>query len=140
MTRISYIRIDAYDRVVGGGKLRNTPSDSLESRYIQSDADLNAMLNSETVFVWDGAQFVDTGESKTVAPYFVWSKEQNGWIDGRDLDQKKADKWVEIKAARDAQEFGTFDWGGYTFQCDEVSQSTGRCNHPSQTYRTPERL
>jgi len=122
MTRISYIRIDAYDRVVGGGKLRNTPSDSLVSRYIQSDADLNAMLNSETVFVWDGAQFVDTGESKTVAPYFVWSKEQNGWIDGRDLDQKKADKWVEIKAARDAQEFSQFDWGGYTFQCDEVSQ------------------
>jgi hypothetical protein len=54
--------------------------------------------------------------------YDIWDEVNGGWIDGRDLDQKKADKWVEIKAARDAQEFGTFDWGGYTFQCDEVSQ------------------
>ena len=39
-----------------------------------------------------------------------------------DLTLAKSLKWDEIKAAREAQEFGTFDWGGYTFQCDEVSQ------------------
>lgn len=39
-----------------------------------------------------------------------------------DLTDAKAQKWAEIKAARDAQEFSTFDWGGYTFQCDDVSQ------------------
>ena len=39
-----------------------------------------------------------------------------------DLTLARDVKWVEIKAARDAQEFSEFDWGGYTFQCDEVSQ------------------
>lgn len=122
MTRKAYIRIDACGRVVGGGNLRNTPSDSAEFSYIESDVDLGAMLNSATFFVWENGQFIDTGEPKTAAPYMVWSKDQNGWIDGRDLSEKKADKWAEIKAARDAQEFSQFDWGGYTFQCDEVSQ------------------
>lgn len=31
-------------------------------------------------------------------------------------------KWDAIKAARTAQEFDSFEWGGYVFQCDEVSQ------------------
>lgn len=39
-----------------------------------------------------------------------------------DLTLAKSAKWSAIKAARDAQEFSQFDWGGYTFQCDEVSQ------------------
>lgn len=39
-----------------------------------------------------------------------------------DLSIAKGHKWDEIKAARGAEEFGSFDWGGYTFQCDEVSQ------------------
>jgi len=38
------------------------------------------------------------------------------------LDYSKNLKWTEIKAARTAQEFGSFEWGGYVFQCDEVSQ------------------
>ena len=39
-----------------------------------------------------------------------------------DLALTRSVKWEAIKAARDAQEFSQFDWGGYTFQCDEVSQ------------------
>lgn len=39
-----------------------------------------------------------------------------------DLALARSVKWDAIKAARDAQEFSQFDWGGYTFQCDEVSQ------------------
>lgn len=39
-----------------------------------------------------------------------------------DLTLARGVKWAEIKAARDAQEFSEFSWGGYTFQCDEVSQ------------------
>ena len=39
-----------------------------------------------------------------------------------DLTLTRSVKWEAIKAARDAQEFSQFDWGGYTFQCDEVSQ------------------
>lgn len=39
-----------------------------------------------------------------------------------DLAIAKDLKWSEIKSQRASAEFGTFDWGGYTFQCDEVSQ------------------
>jgi len=39
-----------------------------------------------------------------------------------DLDGAKAAKWKAIKLARDAEEFGTFEWGGYIFQCDPISQ------------------
>jgi len=39
-----------------------------------------------------------------------------------DLALARSVKWGAIKAARDAQEFSQFNWGGYTFQCDEVSQ------------------
>ena len=38
------------------------------------------------------------------------------------LHKAKSRKWSEIKQERNQVEFGTFDWGGYTFQCDEVSQ------------------
>jgi hypothetical protein len=39
-----------------------------------------------------------------------------------DLELGKQNKWNAIKAARDAQEFASFEWGDYTFDCDEVSQ------------------
>lgn len=39
-----------------------------------------------------------------------------------DLTLARDVKWAAIKAARDAHEFSQFEWGGYTFQCDEVSQ------------------
>ena len=31
-------------------------------------------------------------------------------------------KWNEVKKARDEEEFGTFVWNDYTFDCNEVSQ------------------
>jgi hypothetical protein len=38
------------------------------------------------------------------------------------LSDQKETKWKAIKRSRDAEEFGTFVWNGYTFDCDEVSQ------------------
>lgn len=38
------------------------------------------------------------------------------------LDKAKSQRWSQIKQDRDTDEFGSFEWGGYTFQCDEVSQ------------------
>ena len=57
-----------------------------------------------------------------VAPYTFWDEVLGEWTDPRELQEKKDDKWSEIKAARDAEEFSTFTWDSYTFQCDEVSQ------------------
>lgn len=57
-----------------------------------------------------------------VMPYTIWDGVAGEWTDPRDLEDKKDDKWAEIKKARDAEEFSTFTWNSYTFQCDEVSQ------------------
>lgn len=56
------------------------------------------------------------------AEYFEWDAELGNWVDGRDLAGHKEAKWQEIKAARDAEEFGTFEWNMHAFDCDEVSQ------------------
>jgi len=39
-----------------------------------------------------------------------------------DLTRHRDEKWQEIKLARDAEEFSTFEWNTHTFDCDEVSQ------------------
>jgi hypothetical protein len=44
------------------------------------------------------------------------------WVDNRTLIEAKAQKWLEIKQARDASEFGGFDVGPYRFDSDQVSQ------------------
>lgn len=43
------------------------------------------------------------------------------WVDTRSLEQLKAEKWSQIKRARDAAEYGGFTWGGLAFDCDQVS-------------------
>jgi len=112
-----YIKVDANGYIWGYGS-----SDAPMPNHIEAPFDISEI--TDDVF----HRSVNDQLVKTAIPmippnrYDIWDEVNGGWIDGRDLDQKKADKWVEIKAARDAQEFGTFDWGGYTFQCDEVSQ------------------
>ena len=39
-----------------------------------------------------------------------------------DLTRHRDEKWQEIKLARDAEEFSTFEWNAHAFDCDEVSQ------------------
>ena len=39
-----------------------------------------------------------------------------------DIALAQSKKWVAIKAARQAQEHGSFNWNGHSFQCDEISQ------------------
>lgn len=56
------------------------------------------------------------------ADYSEWDAELGNWVDGRDFAGHKQAKWEEIKLNRDAEEFGTFVWNNYTFDCDEVSQ------------------
>lgn len=38
------------------------------------------------------------------------------------LSDQKETKWKIVKSSRDAEEFGTFEWNSFTFDCDEVSQ------------------
>jgi len=45
------------------------------------------------------------------------------WEDPRTLQDRKAEKWAHAKAERDAQEFGPFSWGAFTFDGDAESKS-----------------
>jgi hypothetical protein len=56
-------------------------------------------------------------------PYLArWDVPTKAWVDTRTIDQVRADKWNEIKAARDVAEYGGFVWDGSTFDSDETSQ------------------
>jgi hypothetical protein len=44
------------------------------------------------------------------------------WIDPRNVNQVKAQKWSEIKSLRDQIEFGGFEFQGNTYDSDQVSQ------------------
>lgn len=55
-------------------------------------------------------------------PFIYWDEHVGQWIDPRDLEQHKLDKWQELKANRDAEEFSSFTWDGNEFQCDDLSQ------------------
>lgn len=68
-------------------------------------------------YVKDG-QIVSKGPQPSAAHYFNYSTEQWEF----DLTDAKSQKWAEIKSARDAQEFDSFEWNGYLFQCDDISQ------------------
>jgi hypothetical protein len=39
-----------------------------------------------------------------------------------DIALARSKKWVAVKAARQAQERGSFDWNAHSFQCNEISQ------------------
>lgn len=51
---------------------------------------------------------------------FNWAGKQ--WEDPRTLADLKAAKWEQVKAQRDAAEFGLFQWTGHSFDGDEAAQ------------------
>lgn len=57
------------------------------------------------------------------SPQHVFDWDSHAWIDPRSLADLKAEKWVAIKAARNAAEFGGFTWDGSVFDSDLISQS-----------------
>ncbi len=54
------------------------------------------------------------------AEAYVFDFSSQAWA--LDMDKAKSLAWAEIKRSRSQDEFGTFQWENYTFDCDEVSQ------------------
>ena len=69
-------------------------------------------------------KYVDNGELADMPPQpsefcnFDYPSKQ--WVES--LESAKNAKWNEIKHERSGEEFGSFGWGDYTFDCDEISQ------------------
>lgn len=62
-------------------------------------------------------------QQRARSSYWRWSNERMQWEDLRTLDEHKAKHWAQIKAARDAAEFGSFDWDGSRFDSDALAQA-----------------
>jgi hypothetical protein len=98
--------------VSGSNEFLQTAADEYEGLTLLSD-----ISPEENHYVKDGA-LADRGQKPSNAYEFNFDSEQ--WE--LSLEIAQTIKWVQIKQDRDAEEFGTFEWGGYAFQCDEVSQ------------------
>ena len=122
----SYIRVDESGHIHGYMEIPEEDADFPEGEIWvvvpQIDIDL---MSSDFMYRYDhdmGSISLTDKPVLPVAPLTIWDGVAGEWTDPRELQEKKDDKWSEIKAARDAEEFGTFTWDSYTFQCDEVSQ------------------
>ena len=115
---MSRLLVHTADGEIVGNK--TGPQWSLE-QYVSDSEELCLIVEDGQHFEF---HYVDNGElvEKSAQPSsehaFDYATKQ--WV--YDLTSHRADKWAEIKQARDSEEFGTFTWSTHTFQCDEVSQ------------------
>lgn len=66
----------------------------------------------------DSGELVEKPEQPSKEHTFDYDTKQ--WV--YDLTRHREEKWSEVKLARDAEEFSTFEWNTHAFDCDEVSQ------------------
>lgn len=89
---------------------------SLEYGFVESAA----RYSPDDVYVAGGGLIEKPARP---SPSHAWDYEAAAWIDPRTLADLKAAKWAEIRAARDAAEFGGFTWDGDDFDSDGASQA-----------------
>lgn len=72
-------------------------------------------------------QYIEDGLVRNMPPkpseYHTFDYKAKAWEDTRTLAEMQAQKWEEVKKARDAAEVGGFEWNGYRFQSDGASQA-----------------
>lgn len=68
----------------------------------------------------EGGDVADIPPQPSPTHTFNYTTKQ--WEDPRTLADFKAEKWAEIKKAREVVEFGGFVWDGSTFDSDAISQ------------------
>lgn len=79
-----------------------------------------AMLLTEPVNLpgyMNGSTYVPLPAAPSDNHVFNWSTKQ--WEDQRTLQEIRDARWEYIKAERDKQEVGLFEWGGHVFQADK---------------------
>ena len=111
------ISFDESGKIIGKGV---GPQSILEEAAAASDFAIlaNGVSATEQTHYVEGGALVEKPAQPSDEHVFDYATKQ--WV--YDLTHHRADKWAEIKQARDSDEFGTFTWSTHTFQCDEVSQ------------------
>lgn len=115
---------------VASGEIVSHGTCGVASVPAQASDPAHAVLIGEgtdaTHYVRDGALVAYTPEqaaAKAVPAPGAWDNDSMGRAYSVPLDVARRIKWAEIKAARDAAEFGGFVWDGSTFDSDPASQS-----------------
>jgi len=118
----------AYDTSTGeitglvGGIGATPPLDTTLTKYIAGEFDSGlGYVNFSGEFV---PYSTEQHNTKSARPQYParWSNVTMQWEDPRTLDDLKAAKWEQVKAQRDAAEFGLFVWSGHAFDGDESAQ------------------
>jgi hypothetical protein len=114
------------------GEIRRSvtcPADIVALQAADGEAVLQGRADDSTHYVADGALVAYTSEERArkaarPAGPCAWSNATRAWIDLRTLEQRRAERWAQIKAARDAAETAPLVTPYGTFQCDfPVSQT-----------------
>ena len=84
----------------------------------QAAAQVADDVQDDTHYITNGAAVAYPPRTRDDA---VWSGA--AWSDRRTLEQVKAQQWAQIKAKREAVEFGGFTWSASRFDSDAESQS-----------------
>lgn len=121
-----YVVCDAAGEIVRSGVCQD---EDLGGGGLQADWTwLEGVGSNATHYVHAGGILAYTPEqaaSKAQRPMHPcrWDNVTGAWVDLRTLVQLKAAHWAGMKAARDAHEFGGFEWDGSTFDSDRESQA-----------------
>lgn len=98
---------------------------SLSSPWIEVETDYSKddVLRGDFLFAYENGHLLKTNIPRhQPAPYMQWNYDRAIWEDLRSLDQAKADKWQEIKRARESDRFAPFEHGGNVYDADLRSQ------------------
>ena len=117
---IKFITYKASGEITGSGscpgamlELQSRPNEGV--LVMQSDA------SWADNYVSEAGDVISKG--KQPSPHHIFAYAMKQWVDPRGLEDLKIAKWAEIKAARDSEEFGGFDWGGSRFDSNAISQN-----------------
>ena len=107
----------------------------LQAMYTREQAALLSIQETSTLYQVEessyktaikGASFYELGEVHLVPESpkkgHTFNFITRSWEDLRSLQHVKDAKWEDLKAERDALEFGGFEFEGYTYDSDQVSQ------------------
>lgn len=94
---------------------------SVDSNTPPGMARVDGRFDFRDGYIRDG-EFVPFPSQPSNHHIFDWSRHE--WVDPRNIDDFKAERWAAVKAARRAAELGGFTWDGSRFDSDAASQSS----------------
>lgn len=101
----------------------NEQPNSIDVTGLYSEGEIESFLSGSTFFKWNGDRIVDTlVPTKAPEPYLEFDYNIIQWIDPRNLEQTKSDKWEDIKKQRDAALYADLSYAGNVFDADPRSQ------------------